>query len=120
MKQLIRKVLGDKTVSYEELQTVICEVETTMNSKPLIAISEESGFEPITPAKFMCDNTSCLFVPEADIVDSKFLKEKYLVFLRQNTRNKIKSIKEGNVVLMELDNKKRTEWLIGVIEKTYP
>ncbi|UYV70945.1 hypothetical protein LAZ67_8001196, partial [Cordylochernes scorpioides] len=31
-----------------------------------------------------------------------------------------KSIKEGDVVLMEVDNKKRTEWPIGVIEKTYP
>ncbi|UYV62222.1 hypothetical protein LAZ67_1008299 [Cordylochernes scorpioides] len=138
MKQLIRKVLGDKTVSYEELQTVICEVESAMNSRPLTAISEESGLVPITPAKFMCDNASCLFVPEADIVDSKFLKEshgkvqrlretirqrfrkEYLGFLRQNTRNKTKSIKEGDVVLMEVDNKKRTEWPIGVIEKTYP
>ncbi|UYV83291.1 hypothetical protein LAZ67_23000423 [Cordylochernes scorpioides] len=138
MKQLIRKVLGDKTVSYEELQTVICEVESAMNSRPLTAISEESGLVPITPAKFMCDNASCLFVPEADIVDSKFLKEshgkvqklretirqrfrkEYLGFLRQNTRKKTKSIKEGDVVLMEVDNKKRTEWPIGVIEKTYP
>ncbi|UYV79711.1 hypothetical protein LAZ67_18000374 [Cordylochernes scorpioides] len=138
MKQLIRKVLGDKTVSYEELQTVICEVESAMNSRPLTAINEESGLVPITPAKFMCDNASCLFVPEADIVDSKFLKEshakvqklretirqrfrkEYLGFLRQNTRNKTKSIKEGDVVLMEVDNKKRTEWPIGVIEKTYP
>ncbi|UYV84640.1 hypothetical protein LAZ67_X002934, partial [Cordylochernes scorpioides] len=80
MKQLIRKVLGDKTVSYEELQTVICEVESAMNSRPLTAISEESGSVPITPAKFMCDNASCLFVPfvpEADIVDSKFLKESH-------------------------------------------
>ncbi|UYV80585.1 hypothetical protein LAZ67_19000825 [Cordylochernes scorpioides] len=138
MKQLIRKVLGDKTVSYEELQTVICEVESAMNSRPLTAISEESGLVPITPAKFMCDNASCLFVPEANIVDSKFLKEshgkvqklretirqrfrkEYLGFLRQNTRNKTKSIKEGDVVLMEVNNKKRTEWPIGVIEKTYP
>ncbi|UYV75899.1 hypothetical protein LAZ67_13001729 [Cordylochernes scorpioides] len=116
MKQLIQKVLGDKTVSYEELQTVICEVESAMNSKPLTAISEESGLVPITPAKFMCDNASCLFVPEADIVDSKFLKESH----GKVQRNKTKSIKEGDVVLMEVDNKKRTEWPIGVIEKTYP
>ncbi|UYV75003.1 hypothetical protein LAZ67_12002069 [Cordylochernes scorpioides] len=136
-KQLIQKVLGDKTVSYEELQTVICEVESAMNLRPLTAISEKSGLVPITPAKFMCDNASCLFVPEADIVDSKFLKEshgkvqklcetirqrfrkEYLGFLRQNTRNKTKSIKEGDVVLMEVNNKKQTEWSIGVIEKTY-
>ncbi|UYV64637.1 hypothetical protein LAZ67_3001419 [Cordylochernes scorpioides] len=121
MKQLIRKVLGDKTVSYKELQTVICEMESAMNSRPLTAISEESGLIPITPAKFMCDNVSCLFVPEADIVDSKFLKESHgKGFLRQNTRNKTKSIKEGDVVLIEVDNKRRTEWPIGVIEKTYP
>ncbi|UYV83459.1 hypothetical protein LAZ67_23001100 [Cordylochernes scorpioides] len=136
--QLIRKVLGDKKVPYEELQNVICEVESAMNSIPLTAISEESGLVPITPAKFMCDNASCLFVHEADIVDSKFLKEshgkvqklcekirqrfrkEYLGFLRQNTRNKTKSVKEGDAVLMEVDNKKRTEWPNGVIEKTYP
>ncbi|UYV78560.1 hypothetical protein LAZ67_16002002 [Cordylochernes scorpioides] len=113
-----------KEISVEEFEeaekTVICEVESAMNSRPLTAISEESGLVPITPAKFMCDTASCLFVPEADIVDSKFLKDKYLGFLRQNTRNKTKSIKEGDVVLMEVDNKKRTEWPIGVIEKTYP
>ncbi|UYV65498.1 hypothetical protein LAZ67_3004525, partial [Cordylochernes scorpioides] len=121
-----------------ERLTVICKVESAMNSRPLTTISEESGLVPITPANFMCDNASCLFVPEADIVDSKFLKEshgnvqklretirqrfrkEYLGFLRQNTRNKTKSIKEGDVVLMEVDNKRRTEWPIGVIEKTYP
>ncbi|UYV81435.1 hypothetical protein LAZ67_20001183 [Cordylochernes scorpioides] len=74
---LTETVLGDKTVSYEELQTVICEVESAINSRPLTAISEESGLVPITPAKFMCDNASCLFLPEADIVDSKFLKESH-------------------------------------------
>ncbi|UYV82213.1 hypothetical protein LAZ67_21001348 [Cordylochernes scorpioides] len=86
----------------------------------------------------MCDNASCLFVPEVEIIDSKFLKEshrqvqklretirqrfrkEYLGFLRQNTKNNTKSIKEGDVVLMEVDNKKRTEWPIGVIEKIYP
>ncbi|UYV64805.1 hypothetical protein LAZ67_3002037 [Cordylochernes scorpioides] len=86
----------------------------------------------------MCDNSSCLFLPEADTVDSKFLKEshgkvqklretirqrfrkEYIGFLRQNTINRTMSIKEGDVVLMEVDNKKQTEWPIGVIEKTFP
>ncbi|UYV73249.1 hypothetical protein LAZ67_10002351 [Cordylochernes scorpioides] len=31
-----------------------------------------------------------------------------------------KSIKEGNVVLMKVNNKERTEWPIGAIEKIYP
>ncbi|UYV72230.1 hypothetical protein LAZ67_9002259 [Cordylochernes scorpioides] len=102
-------------------------VESAMNSRPLTAISEESGLVPITPAKFLCDNASCLVVPEADIVDSKFLKEshgkvqklretirqrfrkEYLGFLRQSIRNKSKSIKEGDVVLMEVNNKKREQ-----------
>ncbi|UYV68245.1 hypothetical protein LAZ67_5003594 [Cordylochernes scorpioides] len=100
MKQLIRKVLGDKTVSYEELQTVICEVESAMNLRPLTAISEESGLVPITPAKFMCDNASCLFVPEADIVDSKFLKESHLKV--QNSTVQTHSMK---------DNRTATKWL---------
>ncbi|UYV65880.1 hypothetical protein LAZ67_3005787 [Cordylochernes scorpioides] len=93
MKQLIQKVLGDKTVAYEELQTVICEVESSMNSRPLTAISEESGLVPITPAKFMCENASCLFVPEEDIVDSKFLKvtEKYKSYARQFNKDLEKS-----------------------------
>ncbi|UYV80012.1 hypothetical protein LAZ67_18001399 [Cordylochernes scorpioides] len=50
-------VLEDKTVSYEELQTVICEVESAMNSRPLTAISEESGLVPITTCQIhsFCD-----------------------------------------------------------------
>ncbi|UYV70970.1 hypothetical protein LAZ67_8001273 [Cordylochernes scorpioides] len=115
------QVLGDKTVSYEELQTVIYEVESAMNSRPLNAISEESGLVPITPAKFLCDNALCIFVPEADIVDSKFLKASLGQLQKLRARQFDKDLeKKGDVVLMEVDNKKQTEWPFGVIEKTYP
>ncbi|UYV73252.1 hypothetical protein LAZ67_10002355 [Cordylochernes scorpioides] len=41
-------------------------------------------------------------------------------FGKEYLGNKTKSIKEGNVVLMEVNNKERTEWPIGAIEKIYP
>ncbi|UYV69309.1 hypothetical protein LAZ67_6003213 [Cordylochernes scorpioides] len=76
----------DKTVSYEELQTVISEVESAMNSRPLTAISEEFGLVPITPAKFMCDNHHAyLYLKRtlSTLSSSKKVMEKYKSYARQ-------------------------------------
>ncbi|UYV84483.1 hypothetical protein LAZ67_X002352 [Cordylochernes scorpioides] len=106
------RLYWETKVSYEELQTVLCEVESAMNSRPLTAITD------IVDSKFLKDSHGKV-QKLRETIRQRFRKE-YLGFLRQNTRNKTKSIKEGDVVLMEVDNKKRTEWPIGVIAKTYP
>lgn len=54
VKTCLRKVLGKASLSFEELQTLICEVEAVVNSRPLTYVYAESS-EPssLTPAHFL-------------------------------------------------------------------
>jgi len=54
MKHLLKRVLGHSILSYEELETVVADVEGTINSRPLTDISNDlHDLEPLTPAHFL-------------------------------------------------------------------
>ncbi|GFV83556.1 integrase catalytic domain-containing protein [Trichonephila clavipes] len=55
LKDLLRKTLGRSCLSYEELQTLVCECESVMNSRPLTYISEEQELKTLTPSMFLQD-----------------------------------------------------------------
>ncbi|GFS89584.1 integrase catalytic domain-containing protein [Trichonephila clavipes] len=55
LKDLLRKNLGHSCLSYEELQTLVCECESVMNSRPLTYISEEQELKTLTPSMFLQD-----------------------------------------------------------------
>ena len=48
VKRCFRKVLGSASISFDELSTVICEVECILNSTPLSYISDEANGEILT------------------------------------------------------------------------
>ena len=54
VKRCLRKTLGNARLSYDELLTLVIEVEGTLNVRPLTYIYEESDLEePLTPAHLM-------------------------------------------------------------------
>ncbi|GFV48660.1 integrase catalytic domain-containing protein [Trichonephila clavipes] len=54
LKQILRKMLGRASLYYEELNTVLCECEHVINSRPLTYISEDvNDLSPLTPAMFL-------------------------------------------------------------------
>ncbi|GFW58898.1 pro-Pol polyprotein [Trichonephila clavipes] len=63
LKDLLRKNLGHSSLSYEELQTLVCECESVMNSRPLTYISEEQELKTLTPSMFLQD------IPLNDVPD---------------------------------------------------
>ena len=53
-KRCLKKVLKNAKVTSEELQTVLVEIEATLNSRPLTFVSSGKIEEPLTPYHLLC------------------------------------------------------------------
>ena len=53
VKAPLKKILKNTLLMQEQLDTVICQIERQINSRPLMAVSDEIGFVPITPADIL-------------------------------------------------------------------
>ena len=55
MKRCLKKTIGRSSLSFEELRTVLLEVEGTLNNRPLTYLydEEEGVLQPLTPAELI-------------------------------------------------------------------
>ena len=80
VKLSLKKVLGKALLTFEELQTVLCEVEAVINGRPLVYQSEDDLQEMITPFHLMFGrnllrkSASAKFNVETEINCNKRLK----------------------------------------------
>ena len=60
MKTHLRKVVGETKLTFEELTTILCQVESCLNSHPLCTISkhEDDGMKVLTPGHFLIGQPS--------------------------------------------------------------
>ncbi|XP_035220187.1 uncharacterized protein LOC118193242, partial [Stegodyphus dumicola] len=140
VKQILRKVLGRVSLSYEELLTVLCDCERIVNSRPLTYVPNDIEAPlPLTPEKILHE-TPQSGVPDIDNVDKEKLsrrakyhqrmrellrvrfRSKYLGQLRQqSTRNyKNKPLSVGEIVLLEDQNKSRAYWNLARVIRVIP
>ena len=54
MKLCLKKCVGTANLSYDELHTVVTEIESVMNSRPLTHLYPEEIEEPLTPSHPLC------------------------------------------------------------------
>lgn len=52
-KRCLRKAIGKNCLTYDELLTVITEVEAVLNSRPLAYVSSEDPDEPLIPSHLL-------------------------------------------------------------------
>ena len=54
-KKHLRSVVGSVTLTYEELSTVLAQVEACLNSRPLVTVNspDDDGIEVLTPGHFL-------------------------------------------------------------------
>ena len=65
------RVLGEKIPTFVELSTLLCRIEAILNSRPLLALSDDiNDLDVLTPAHFLISRPSFL-VPEPDRVSEK-------------------------------------------------
>ncbi|XP_011265941.2 uncharacterized protein LOC105257184 [Camponotus floridanus] len=69
-KHHLRRVLGDTTLTFEEMSTFLAQVEACLNSRPLQALSDDhEDITALTPGHFLI-GAPLLAVPEPSLADS--------------------------------------------------
>ena len=53
VKRCLKKILRNARLTYEELLTVIVDIESVLNSRPLTFVHSEDMEEPLTPSHLM-------------------------------------------------------------------
>ena len=145
VKSTLKKVLGKALLRYEELETLLCEVEGVVNTRPLYYVNEDEIDEVLTPNHLIFGrdiSKSNVRKSESETFTakdfgkrvlhlqtllSKFWRrfaEIYLNELRQkhmygkSKTNSNPNLTIGDVVVIKADSHlPRTEWRLGKIEK---
>lgn len=141
VKHHIRRVIGESTLTFEELVTVLTKIESCLNSRPLCAMSNDpDDFEVLTPAHFLIgEPTNC--IPQKDVGECNtstltrwqlthqmvqhFWKRwsvEYLHTLQQRRKwqSTIDNICIGDMVLLIEDNIPPAKWNLGRIVDVHP
>ncbi|GFW74593.1 integrase catalytic domain-containing protein [Trichonephila clavipes] len=129
LKNVLRKVLGKASLNEEELNTLLCDAESIINSRPITYLSEDpKDLVALTPAMFLQEIRE-IGVPDFDMIDSKKLERRFIyrVKIRKDLRNRFRneylgllkdyskvrkeaSVKDGDIVLIGDNDVKRINW----------
>ena len=143
VKSCLKKVIGNARLLFDELYTVLLEVEGILNSRPLTYVYDEISYEPLTPNHLIYGRRLSQLASNLEFDDDLInenataytkrfwyivrkinhfalrWKNEYLVDLREFHRSRATGkvhIQEGDVVLVKEDNLKRNQWKMGLIE----
>lgn len=143
-KSCIKKTLGKALVSMEVLQTIITEVESIVNDRPLTHTSSDyHDDEPLTPAHLLYGRriTAPTFPDEIDYTTDDLTQKKadklyrfksatlqhfwtrwkheYVTGLREFHKTSGQQgdiVAKGDIIQIHDDNLPRNRWLLGVVE----
>ncbi|XP_025204843.1 uncharacterized protein LOC112601423 [Melanaphis sacchari] len=140
MKRLLVRVVGAHILTYEELTTVVCRIESVLNSRPLTPLSSDPGdLESLTPGHFLIGQP-LLSVPESDVLEApshltsrwKLLHQCYQAFwkrwsseylnslqLRSKWTSADTQLRVGDLVLIK-DSSTPLSWRLGRVVELLP
>lgn len=135
------RVLKEGSLTYSELETLLCQVEACLNSRPLTPMSSEpSDMEPLTPAHFLIGGPMFLH-PEPDLSNENpnrllkwnavqglmqtFWKRWHIEYLPQlQVRGKwtagCKPLVVNDLVIVKEDNIPPAKWKLARIACVHP
>lgn len=141
VKNALRTTLGDQTVPEEVLQTVLIEVESILNSRPLGYVSSDlADPDPVTPNCLLMGrpNSSLpkVVYPETELLSRKrwrhsqvladhFWKHYIHYYLptlqaRQKWQTEKEDITVGTIVLIVDQQTPRALWQVGTVQSVIP
>ncbi|XP_011705133.1 PREDICTED: uncharacterized protein LOC105460385 [Wasmannia auropunctata] len=141
-KTHMRKIIGTTALSFEELYTVLTQIEAVLNSRPLTQLANDpTDLQPLTPGHFLIGEPMNA-IPEPDISEvpmnrltryqlleqmrqyfwSRWSKE-YVIQLQQRYKWKYSefiNICPGAMVLLRNENTSSMVWPLGRIVELHP
>ncbi|XP_055848210.1 uncharacterized protein LOC129913509 [Episyrphus balteatus] len=141
IKYHLRRVLGTTVCTFEELATLLAQIEACLNSRPLCALRNDiDDLAVLTPGHFLIGQ-ALNAIPEPDLTASnssfnqrwkhvqqmnqhfwKRWSTEYLNRLQQRPKwlTNEQSLKVGDVVLIKDENTPPTAWPLGIIQMIHP
>lgn len=141
VRKIMNSVLKEQTLDDEGLQTLMCEIESTINDRPITNISDQHGdLEALTPNHLLMlkrkpnlppgvfdktDNYGKRHWKQVQYMANLFWRRwvrEYLPLLqeRQKWHEERRNLKVGDVVLVVDSNAPRNSWPMGVVIETIP
>ncbi|XP_065650968.1 uncharacterized protein LOC136079173 [Hydra vulgaris] len=141
VKITLKKTIGKALLSYEELETILCEIESVINSRPLYYISEDDTQEALAPYHLMFGRNihnklnEIYKLPEDVLRRTVFLKTAIFNFWKRFATSYLNELKQhhlyvkdktsyteqlvaNDVVLIQDDTKiPRSQWRMGKVLK---
>lgn len=142
VKYHLYRSIGMAILTYEEFNTILVQIEATLNSRPLYPMSSDpNDLEPLTPFHFLIGRSvqtvpDPLFEENVRInqlsrfqllqqITQSFWRQWSQFYLTQlQQRNKWKqldkNIEVGTLVLIKQDNLPACKWLLGRVSQVHP
>nr|XP_031836982.1 uncharacterized protein LOC116428908 [Nomia melanderi] len=141
-KQHLKRVIGEQRLTFEELYTILTQVEACLNSRPLHPLScDPNDLSPLTPGHFLI-GVALTAPPQADLLHlnqnrlnryqliqytaQHFWKRwhrEHLHELQQRHKWQLDSpdnVKAGELVIIREDNTPPLKWRLGRIADLHP
>lgn len=142
-KRHLKRIIGESKLTFEEMSTVLSQIEACLNSRPLTTMNnpDDDGLEPLTPAHFLigkplmalpdttltsCQSTSILRRWQlCQSIVNHFWKRwsfEYLITLQRAAKwhQKTKNLTVGDVVVLIEDKIMPTQWPMARIVCIHP
>lgn len=142
MKNHLYRTLGNANMTYEELNTVVIQIEACLNSRPLCSLSSDpTDLSALTPGHFLTGD-SLTAIPEPDLTATPINKlnrwrrvtqasqqlwsrwqKEYLAALQQRSKWADENgprVKIGSIVLIKEDNVPALQWKMGKVIELHP
>ena len=141
-KTHLKRIVGDVKLSFEELTTILTQIEACLNSRPLVYFNspDDDGIEILTPGHFLIGQSMCSLPDPAFTYRSVSLlkrwdlcqnltrhfwkrwSEEYLTSLNRYNHccRKSRNLEIGDVVLLKEDGIVPTQWPLARITEVFP